>query len=444
MTDCAAIVLAAGMGTRMKSRRPKVLHPLAGRPMILHLLDTVRGLGVERIAVVVAPGMQDVAATVEPASTAVQGEALGTGHAVLAARELLAGFAGDVLILFGDTPLVSDRTLRKMLDARAAPDRPAVVVLGMRPAGPNEYGRLVPAADGSLDAIVEFRDASEEQRGLPLCNSGVMAVDGGVLFELLDKVENRNAKGEYYLTDIVAVARGRGLRCAVVEGSEEELLGINSRIELAGAEAIVQRRLREQAMLNGATLLMPESVHFSWDTRIGRDVTIGPFVSFAPGVEVGDGVEIKGFCHFEGTSIAEDAIVGPYARLRPGAEIGAGAHIGNFVEVKKAVVERGAKVNHLSYIGDARVGEKANVGAGTITCNYDGFAKHHTDIGAGAFIGSNTALVAPVAIGDGAFVGAGSTITQDVPADALAVERADSDVREGWARRYREKKQKRR
>lgn len=435
-----AIVLAAGKGTRMKSDRPKVLHPLAGRPMILHLLDTVRTLGAERIGVVVAPGMDDVAAAVAPAPTAVQSEALGTAHAVMAAREMFAGFRGDVLILYGDTPLVSGATLRAMLAARAEAPHPAVVVLGMRPAGANEYGRLLTAEDGSLEAIVEFRDATPEQRAIPLCNSGVMAVDGRLLFELLDAVGNDNAKGEYYLTDIVGIARARGLRCAVVEGATEELLGVNSRVELAAAEAQLQRRLREAAMLNGATLLLPETVYLSHDTRLGRDVTVGPFVAFGPGVTVGDGVEIKGFCHFEGATIAAGAVVGPYARLRPGAEIGADAHIGNFVEVKKASVEAGAKVNHLAYIGDARVGAKANVGAGTITCNYDGFAKHHTDIGAGAFIGSNTALVAPVAVGDGAIVGAGSTITGDVPADALAVERAAEKVIEGWARRFRERR----
>ena len=439
-----AVVLAAGKGTRMKSDLPKVLHPIAGRPMILHLLDTVLGLGADRVAVVVAPGMQQVAAAVDPVQTAIQEEALGTAHAALAARALMAGFDGDVLVLFGDTPLVTPETIARMLDARAGPGQPAVVVLGMRPAGPNEYGRLVMGADGSLEAIVEYREATEAQRQITLCNSGVMAIDGAVLFDLLDRVGNENAKGEYYLTDIVALARARGLRCAVVEGAEEELLGVNSRVELAGAEAIVQRRLRTAAMLGGATLLMPETVYFSHDTKIGRDVTIGPFVTFGPAVTVGDRVEIKGFCHFEGTTIAPDAIVGPYARLRPGAEIGEGAHVGNFVEVKKAVLEKGAKVNHLTYIGDARVGAKANVGAGTITCNYDGFAKHHTDIGAGAFIGSNTALVAPVSIGDGAVIGAGSTITGNVPADALAVERADEKVVDGWARRYREKKQKRR
>lgn len=424
----------------MRSARPKVLHPLAGRPMVLHLLDTVRGLGADRLAVVVGPGMEAVAAAVDPVPVALQSEARGTAHAVMAARELLDGYDGDVLVLYGDTPLVSAATLERMLAARAAAPHPAVVVLGMRPAGPNEYGRLVLGPEGGLEAIVEYRDATAEQRALPLSNSGVMAVDGAVLFDLLDGIGNANAKGEYYLTDIVGLARGRGLPCAVVEGAEEELLGVNSRVELAVAEAVVQRRLREAAMLNGATLVMPETVYFSHDTRLGRDVTVGPFVSFGPGVSVGDDVEIKGFCHLEGAEIAPGAVVGPYARLRPGARIGAEAHIGNFVEVKKATIERGAKVNHLSYIGDARVGAGANVGAGTITCNYDGFGKHHTDIGAGAFIGSNTALVAPVRVGDGALVAAGSTIQKDVPADAVAIERAEEKVIEGGARRFREKR----
>jgi len=437
----AAVVLAAGKGTRMKSALPKVLHPIANRPMILHLLDTVRGIGVERAVVVVSPEGGQVAEAVSPATTAIQHEALGTGHAVRAAREALADFAGDVLVLYGDTPLISADTLNAMLAMRRSAARPAVVVLGMRPAGANEYGRLVTAEDGGLDAIVEWRDATPEQRALPLCNSGVMAIDGKALFGLLDRVGNANSKGEYYLTDIVAIARADGLACAVVEGEESELLGVNSRVDLAAAEAVLQNRLREQAMRDGATLTAPETVFFSADTRLGKDVTVGPNVVFGPGVVVEDGAEIRAFSHLEGTTVGRGAMIGPFARLRPGADIGQDAHIGNFVEVKKATVEQGAKINHLTYIGDARIGAGANIGAGTITCNYDGFEKHFTDVGVGAFIGSNSSLVAPVKIGDGAIVGAGSTVTHDVPADGLAVVRGAEKTVEGGGRRFRARRQ---
>lgn len=436
----AAIVLAAGKGTRMKSTLPKVLHPLAGRPMISHLLGTVAGLKAWPLVVVVAPGMDDVAEAVSPLPVAVQEEPLGTADAVKAARRLFERFTGDVLILFGDTPLVSLETMEKLREARRRPDDPAVVVLGMRPEGANEYGRLVGSEDGSLEAIVEWRDATPEQRAIQVCNSGVMLVDGTVLFDLLDRVGNRNAKGEYYLTDIVDLARRDGRACAWVEGSEAELLGINSRVELAAAEGILQGELRRRAMEAGVTMPMPDSVHLSYDTAFDRDVTVGPFTVFGPGVSVGEGVEIKGFCHFEKCRIEAGAEVGPYARLRPDAVISERAKIGNFVEVKKSVVEKGAKVPHLTYIGDARVGAGANVGAGTITCNYDGFGKHFTDIGAGAFIGSNSSLVAPVRIGDGAVVGAGSTVSEDVPADALVVERAEPKVIPGWASRNRHRK----
>ena len=437
-TNTAAIVLAAGMGTRMKSALPKVMHPLLGRPMVSHLLATVDALGTDRAVVVVGPDMEAVSRQVAPHPTVQQTDRLGTAHAVLQAREALAGVEGDVLILYGDTPLITPQTLERMLEARRGPTRPAVVVLGFRPDDAGAYGRLMMNGD-SLEAIVEAKDATPEQLAVTLCNSGVMCVDGARLFSLLDRVGNNNAKGEYYLTDIVALARAEGLACAVVEGAEEELLGINSRAELAAAEAVAQARLRRAAMDGGATLIAPDTVFFSHDTVIGRDVVIQPNVTFGPGVTVGDGVEIKGFCHFEQCTIAAGATVGPYARLRPGAVIGEGAHIGNFVEIKKAVVEPGAKVNHLTYIGDARVGAKANIGAGTITCNYDGFMKYHTDIGAGAFIGSNSALVAPVTVGDGAIVAAGSVVTRDVEANALAVARGRQEVRPGWAARFRER-----
>ncbi len=436
----AVVMLAAGLGTRMKSELPKVLHPLANRPMIAHLLDTVAALAPERVVVVIGEDMDAVAKTVAPHPIVVQHPRLGTGHAVMAARAALADFDGDVLIVYGDTPLITQATLERMLAARRAATNPAVIVLGFRPADPGAYGRLIVGPDGSLDAIVEANDATPEQHAIGLCNSGVMAVDGARLFALLDRVGNANAKGEYYLTDIVHLARGDGIACGFVEGGARELLGVNSRADLAAAEAIVQDGLRSRAMAEGASLVDPRTVWFSWDTTLGRDVTIGPSVVFGPGVRIGNNVKVLGFCHFEGARVEDGAVIGPFARLRPGAVIGADAHVGNFVEIKNAVIERGAKANHLSYIGDARVGAKANIGAGTITCNYDGFFKSHTDIGAGAFIGSNTCLVAPVTIGDGAIIGAGSAIAKNVPGDALAVTRGPFIVREKWARDFRERR----
>ena len=439
MTELAlgAIILAAGKGTRMKSSLPKVMHPLGGKPMVRHVTDLVLGMNAAKVCVVVAPGMNQVAAAVAPCDTAIQSEALGTGHAALAAAPVMEGFAGDVFILFGDTPLITEATMQAMVAARRGEANPAVVVLGMRPAGEHAYGLLIQAADGSLERIVEFRDANDAEKRAPLCNSGVMLVDGTRLFGWLRQIGNDNAKGEFYLTDLVGLARADGGTCAVVEGEEEELLGVNSRVELAAADAILQRRLRRAAMLAGVSMPMPETVYLCCDTQFGQDVVVGPHTVFGPEVSIGNNVEIKGFCHFEGATIADGASLGPYARLRPGADIRQDAHIGNFVEVKKAVIEEGAKANHLSYIGDARVGAGANIGAGTITCNYDGFDKHFTDIGAGAFVGSNTALVAPVKIGDGGLVAAGSTISKDVPADALAIERAQQEQREGWAARFR-------
>ena len=436
----AAIVLAAGLGTRMESRLPKVLHPLAGRPMIGHLMETLAGIDLERILVVVGDDMEAVAEAVAPHPTVVQKDRLGTGHAVRTACEAVDGFDGTVLVLYADAPLISRQTLTRMLEARRRAPGPAVVVVGFRPSDPGPYGRRIVGADGTLQAIVEAGDATPEQGAIALCNAGVMAIDAAPLPGLLARVGTDNAKGEYYLTDIVAIARGDGLACAVVEGDEAELIGVNSRADLARAEAVVQERLRAAAMAGGASLADPETVYFSHDTRLGRDVTVGPHVVFGPGVAVGDDVEIRAFCHIEGARIAAGARIGPFARLRPGADIAAEAHIGNFVEIKNATVEAGAKINHLAYVGDSRVGAKANVGAGTITCNYDGFAKHHTDIGAGAFIGSNTALVAPVTVGDGAIIGAGSVITGDVAADALALTRADQEERKGWAKRFRGRK----
>ena len=432
----AVVILAAGLGTRMKSSLPKVMHPVARRPLIGWALDAASTLAPERIVVVIGPDMDAVAAAVAPWPCAVQEPRLGTGHAVAQAREALAKFDGDVLVIYGDTPFVRPETLAAMLDARAAATDPAVVVLGFRPVDPGAYGRLIVGSAGGLERIVEAKDASPDELTVSLCNSGVMAIDGAVLFDLIDRIGNANAKGEYYLTDIVGLARADGRACAVVEAEEAELMGVNSRADLAVAEALAQTALRARAMDGGATLTDPASVFFAWDTETGRDVTIGPNVVFGPGATIGDNVAIDAFCHIEGASVAEGARVGPFARLRPGADVGANAHIGNFVEIKNAVIEPGAKANHLSYIGDARVGAKANIGAGTITCNYDGYFKSHTDIGAHAFIGSNTALVAPVSVGDGAIIGAGSVVSKDVAADSLAVTRAEQRETKGWARRY--------
>ncbi len=407
--------------------------------MVSHLLDTVDTLAPDRVAVVVGPGMDDVAVAIAPHSVYVQHERLGTGDAVKAARASLEDFTGPVLVLYSDTPLVSAGTMRAAIAACAG--GAAVVVVGFRPARAEHYGRLVTDDGGALIGIVEAKDATEEQLKIGLCNSGMMAISGQHLFELLDGTDTDNAKGEYYLTDIVAIAHGVGLQTAVVEAVEDELMGINNRGEQASAEAIVQTELRARAMAGGATLVDPSAVWLSHDTVLGRDVTVHPNVVFGPGVTVGDDVEIKSFSHLEGATVAAGALIGPFARLRPGAEIGAGARVGNFVEVKNAVLEAGAKANHLSYIGDATVGAGANIGAGTITCNYDGFDKHETIIGANAFIGSNTALVAPVTIGDGAIVAAGSTIGRDVAADALAIERAPQEEKPGWATSFRQQRQ---
>ncbi len=439
---CAAIILAAGMGTRMNSTLPKVLHLVANRPMISHIMTTLEAVSPERTVVVVSRGMERVARVVAPVATAIQAEALGTGHAVLAARDALADFAGDVLVLFGDTPLLTADTMHKMVEARRAANDPAVVVLGFRPNDPAEYGRLVTNADGSLEAIVEYHDATLEQRAIGLCNAGIMAIDGQVMFSLLDAVGNDNAKGEYYLTDIVKVARSRQLACVAVEADDPvEVIGVNSRAQLAEAEEAMQSRLRANAMANGVTMTDPKTVWLSADTKLGRDVTIEPNVFFGTGVTIADNVEIRSFCHIDQAEVESGSVIGPFARLRPGAKLGREAHIGNFVEIKSALVEEGAKINHLTYIGDARVGAKANIGAGTITCNYDGFFKDITDIGAGAFIGSNSALVAPVKIGEGAIVGAGSVVTSEVEADALAVARGKQRNIGGWAKSFRTRRQ---
>jgi bifunctional UDP-N-acetylglucosamine pyrophosphorylase/glucosamine-1-phosphate N-acetyltransferase len=432
----AVIVLAAGQGTRMNSDLPKVLHRLAGAPLVAHALAAARALDPERLVVVAGHGAEAVEAAVteiEPEAVVVrQTEQLGTAHAVAQARPALEGFAGDALVLYGDTPLIRPETLEAMRAARAA--GAAVVALGFEAADPGGYGRLILGADGALEAIVEAKDASEAERAIRLCNSGVIAADAATLFELIDAVGNANAKGEYYLTDVVGIARSRGLAAAAIVCAEAETLGVNSRADLAAAEAAFQARARSEALANGATLTDPGTVWFALDTVIGRDVEIGPNVVFGPGVTVESGATIRGFCHLEGCHVSRGAVVGPFARLRPGAELAEDVHVGNFVEIKNAIVDEGAKINHLTYVGDAHVGARANIGAGTITCNYDGVFKHRTEIGAGAFIGSNAALVAPVRIGAGALVAAGSTITSDVPDDALAVARGRQMVKPGLAR----------
>jgi bifunctional UDP-N-acetylglucosamine pyrophosphorylase/glucosamine-1-phosphate N-acetyltransferase len=442
-TPLAAIILAAGKGTRMKSALHKVLHPIAGRPMLAHLTDAVAALNAERTVIVAGAGREQVDAFAGPLglSVVVQAEQLGTAHAVRQAEAALTGFEGDILILYGDVPLVTTETMARMVARLHEEDDPAVVVLGFRPAETLAYGRII-AEHGRILKMVEHKDASTVERAETLCNSGLMAVRATDLWRLLAKVGNNNAAGEYYLPDIVMLANADGRVSAVIEADPDEVAGVNSRAELADVEGVWQRRRRAQAMTEGATLIAPETVWFAWDTQIGRDVTIGPNVVFGPGVSIADDVTIHAFCHLEGARVESGAILGPYARLRPGAEIGREAHVGNFVEIKKARLGEGAKANHLTYIGDAEVGPRTNIGAGTITCNYDGFGKYRTKIGANAFIGSNSALVAPVTIGDGAIVGAGSVVTRDVPADALTVARGTQQNREGWAARFRAAKKK--
>jgi bifunctional UDP-N-acetylglucosamine pyrophosphorylase/glucosamine-1-phosphate N-acetyltransferase len=446
MADTAllVVVLAAGKGVRMRSALPKAMHSIGGRSMLAHVLAGAAAAGAGRIAVVVGRGMEPVraeAVRVAPASEVFeQSEQLGTAHAVLAARAALERHAGTVIVVFADSPLLEPATLRRMIDALDAGAR--IAVLGFEPADPHGYGRLIVDERGRVAAIREENDASEAERRLRLCNAGAMAFRVPNLVALLAQIGSANAKGEYYLTDAPALAAAAGLVVVPVACSAEEAQGVNSRMELAGAEAVFQRRARRRAMEGGATLTAPETVWFSHDTALGRDVLVEPNVFFGPGVVVEDGAQILANSHIVGTRIREGARVGPFARLRPGADVGPQAHIGNFVEVKNARLEAGAKANHLAYIGDGRVGVGANIGAGTIFCNYDGFDKHFTDVGAGAFVGSNSALVAPVRIGDGAYIGSGSVITRDVEADALAVERTSQDVRPGWAARFRRRKRK--
>ena len=440
--DFAAIILAAGSGTRMKSAIAKVLHPVAGRPMIAHLLEALHPLAPAATVVVIGPRMEAVAHLVEPAQSVVQDPPLGTGDAVRAGLAALPGrlMAGgeieDLLVLFGDTPLLTTETLARLLAERRRAEA-AVLVAALRPENPAAYGRLVLAGDGTLDRIVEAAEATPEERAIGLVNGGIMAIEARHARDLLDALDCDNAKGEFYLTDIVHIARRLGLRCGVAELPAEELIGINTRAELAEAEALMQRRLRGAAMAEGATLVAPETVFLSADTRLGRDVVVEPNVVFGPGVEVGAGALIRSFCHIEGAAIGPGSIVGPFARLRPGAVLEADVHVGNFVEIKEARFGARAKANHLSYIGDSEVGPGANIGAGTITCNYDGVNKWRTTIGEGAFIGSNTALVAPVTVGAGAIVAAGSVVTRDVPPDALVLARGQQVDKPGRAAEIR-------
>ncbi|MFM8747463.1 MAG: bifunctional UDP-N-acetylglucosamine diphosphorylase/glucosamine-1-phosphate N-acetyltransferase GlmU [Aestuariivirga sp.] len=440
MQDLAIIVLAAGKGTRMKSALPKVMHRAAGRSLIGHVLHAAKALSPAAAVIVVAPDMDAVVAearrVLPEARAAVQAERLGTGHAVAMARPALEGFAGTVLVLYGDVPLISAATLEALVKTAGQ----GLAVLGFEAANPHGYGRLLQDAGGNVAAIREELDASPQQELIKLCNSGIIAISGELLWRLLPQLGNGNAKGEYYLTDIVELAGKAGTPCRLAVCPESEVAGVNDRVQLAAIEAALQAAYRRRHMLNGVGLAAPDTVYFSADTVIGEDVTIAPNVVFGPGVVIEAGAEILSFCHIEGARIAAGARIGPFARLRPGAVIGAEAHIGNFVEVKQAEIGAGAKANHLSYIGDARVGAGSNIGAGTITCNYDGFEKHRTDIGDHVFVGSNTALVAPVKLGDGANVAAGSVVTRDVPANALAIARAGLDIRPGWAARFRELK----
>jgi bifunctional UDP-N-acetylglucosamine pyrophosphorylase / glucosamine-1-phosphate N-acetyltransferase len=432
--SCLAIVLAAGEGTRMRSTRPKVLHEIAGRSLLAHVLAAVREAGASRVAVVIGPDRDDVAreasAILPEAQVFVQSERLGTAHAVLAAEAALRQDTDDIIVAYGDTPLIEAATFAKL--RRPLAERAAVAVLGFEARDPTGYGRLI-VESGRLVAIREERDATPAERGIGLCNAGLMALRGDLALNLLGRIGKNNVKGEYYLTDTVAVAVGDGHAAVAVTAPEEEVQGVNDRAQLADAERVLQERLRRAAMASGATLIAPETVFFSHDTKIGRDVVIEPNVFFGRGVTVEDGVVIHAFSHLEGARLASGVSIGPFARLRPGADLGPNVRIGNFVEIKNVELGPGVKVNHLTYLGDATVGANSNIGAGTITCNYDGFAKHRTVIGEGAFVGTNSSLVAPVTIGPNAYIGSGSVITDDVPADALALGRGRQTVKEGWA-----------
>ncbi|MDX8352361.1 bifunctional UDP-N-acetylglucosamine diphosphorylase/glucosamine-1-phosphate N-acetyltransferase GlmU [Cognatiyoonia sp. IB215182] len=435
----ALIILGAGMGTRMNSDMPKVLHQIGSAPLLVHAMQSGAALDPDKTVVVAGHGAEAVSKAAkaydETAEIALQTEQLGTAHAVAQAKDALAGFDGDAIVLYGDTPFIRPETLAAMMAARLTHD---VVVLGFEAADPARYGRLI-MQDDQLDRIVEFKDATKEERAVTLCNSGVIVANAQTLFTLIDAVSNDNAAGEYYLTDIVGIARAKGLSATVVRCDEAETLGVDSRAGLARAESLFQMQTRAEAQANGVTLTAPETVFFAYDTVIGRDSVVEPNVVFGPGVTVESGATIRAFSHLEGCHVARGAVVGPYARLRPGAELAEDVKVGNFVEIKNAQVGEGAKVNHLTYIGDAEIGARSNIGAGTITCNYDGVFKHKTTIGADAFIGSNTMLVAPVTVGDQAMTASGSVITRNVPDGDLALARARQDNKPGFAIRLFEK-----
>jgi len=434
----AAIILAAGQGTRMKSAKAKVMHTIAGLPILGHVIAAARGAGAERIVVVLAPGAVDVEAFAlkQGAETVVQDKQLGTGHAAACAREALKDFAGTLVVTYGDMPIVTAATFEASF---AAQEKAGMAIVAFHSRS-TAYGRVITKSDGLLERIVEYRDANAAERQVELCNAGILAANAKSFFRWAGELKNNNVQKEYYLTDIPTIAKADGIGCSVVTVDESETMGVNSRAELAVAEAAMQQRLRSRALDSGVGMTAPGTVFLSFDTVLEPDAQIGPYVVFGPGVTVKSGAEIRAFSHLEGAVVARGALVGPYARLRSGADIGEDAHIGNFVEVKNAKIETGAKANHLTYLGDARVGAGANIGAGTITCNYDGFDKYHTDIGAGAFIGSNSALVAPVKVADGVYVGAGSVITKETSKDALAVTRAEQKEIPGWAEKFRTRK----
>ena len=439
MTARAAIILAAGQGTRMRSPTPKVLHKVGGRTLLDRAIDAAQALGCERVIVVAgthSPAVAEHAAQrLGTAAVAIQDPPQGTGHAVLAARAAMVGFDGDVVVTYADCPMLDAATIEPLFALRAK--GADLAVMGFDPAEPGAYGRLILTPSGELLRIVEAKDATLEERQVRHCNSGILAADAKVLFGLLDKVGNDNANGEYYLTDVIGLGHDQGLHAKVAFAAEDAVMGVNSQAELAMAEAVFQRRCRLALMIEGVSMSAPDTVHLCWDTQIAAGAVVEPYVVFGPGVLVETGAVIKSFSHLEGAKVQAGALIGPYARLRPGADIGPQAHIGNFVEVKKVTVGAGAKANHLAYLGDGTIGEKANIGAGTIFCNYDGFDKHQTHVGAGAFIGSNSALVAPVRIGEGAMTGSGSVITADVEANALGLARAPQTQKLGWAERFR-------
>lgn len=436
----AGVILAAGEGTRMKSAKPKVMHAVAGRPVLGHVIAAMHEAGIGKIVVVTSANAAEVREYAQSlgAESVVQEEQLGTGHAAACTAPSLAEFSGVLLINNGDMPLVTGGTLKA---AFSAAEETGLAIIAFRPDDAAAYGRVICDADGYLDRIVELKDASESERAATLCNAGSVVADAPSFFRWAAKLENNNAQNEFYLTDVPMIAKREGTRCAVAEADDIEVMGMNTRAELAEAEAHMQRRLRDRALISGAGMTAPDTVFLSFDTVLETDVQVEPFVVFGAGVTVRSGARVRAFSHLEGCVVGRGAVVGPYARLRPGTEIGESAHIGNFVEVKNSTIENGAKANHLSYLGDARVGAGANIGAGTITCNYDGFDKHRTEIGVGAFVGSNSALVAPVKVADGAYVGAGSVVTKDVSGDALAVTRAEQKELAEWAAKFRSRKQ---